>query len=52
VGKRAHSDACVIDRFWLCLDDEFFLNVIVALFAVIWQLVSNHGLIRLKRFVS
>jgi hypothetical protein len=32
---------------------QFFLqNNPVARFVVIWQLVSNYGLIRLKRFVS
>jgi hypothetical protein len=52
---------------WLILgvlDDKVFLvlglvqlqiflqNDHVARFVVIWQLVSNHGLIRLKRFIS
>jgi hypothetical protein len=35
------------------LDQFFFLqNGTVALFVVIWQILSNYGLIRLKRFVS
>ena len=34
-------------RWWI-----FLQNDIVAVFVVIWQLVSNHSLIRFKRFVS
>jgi hypothetical protein len=37
----------------LCIDGDFFLqNATGALFVVIWPLVSNYELIRLKRFVS
>jgi hypothetical protein len=35
------------------LDVNFFLqNGTIAFFVVIWQILFNHGLIRLKRFVS
>jgi hypothetical protein len=35
------------------LDVNFFLqNGYGSFFVVIWQILSNHGLIRLKRFVS
>ena len=33
-------------------DANFFANEHGSIFVVIWQLVSNHSLIRLKRFVS
>jgi hypothetical protein len=34
------------------LDQKILQNDTVTSFVVIWQLVSNHGVIRLKRFVS
>jgi hypothetical protein len=43
-----------LDHTWGRFSCQFFFwqNGTVTLFVVIWQLMSNHGLIRLKRFVS
>jgi hypothetical protein len=37
---------------WSCLDPKIFLEKNSCItFVVIWQILSNHGLIRLKRFI-
>ena len=51
-GRSQSLFGCIISYYlvlWVCLVRE---KVVVARFGFIWQLLSNYGVISLKRFVS
>ena len=51
IATILHGGVLVVGP-WPCLVDELFWEWYCSTFFIIWQLVSNHSLIRLKRFVS
>jgi hypothetical protein len=48
--ERRRGKASLVMSIWAL--SKFLAKCNCSIFVVIWQLVSNHGLIRLKRFVS